>query len=370
MNGVRRVAIAAVETALLLLLVLGNAARYVPPEHIWTLQLLALVAPYVLVSVVVAGAVSVLTKRWKMAALHLGMAIVLTFGVPLLMSKPTQQSPNGFAIGQSTREQAASLRVGTFNTSWVQMGNAAEFYNFFADNPAHVIALQELPLQLPLQTKEGVRGFGEALTGELSSIGLESSLPQSERHLEVAEYVFSRIPLTNPAQVLTLPPNDSLWEWGGVTRAEYRWGKDTIAVYSVHLHSFNGRRPWKQGGAGLLSVEGWVEALGSYRKDFQIRAEQARRLRLWLEKEPFPFIVCGDLNSTPYNWVYGHIASGLQDAFAEQGWGWGNTFPSPLPLFRIDHIMVSAEWEVIAAERSAQSYGSDHLPVFAEIRLR
>ena len=157
-----------------------------------------------------------------------------------------------------------------------------------------------------------------------------------------------------------------LWERGGVTRNEVEWQGQRIAVFNVHLHSFGSQRPWKDGAS--LSPRAWKAALRSYRDDFRRRAEQARQLRRWLDEEPLPFLVCGDFNSTPANWAYGHISRGFRDSFGSGGEGWGMTFPARLPLVRIDYVLASPHWGV----RRAYVYdglSSDHRPVVAELVL-
>src|SRR5690606_23433143 len=141
---------------------------------------------------------------------------------------------------------------------------------------------------------------------------------------------------------------------------EVEWEGQPIAIYNVHLHSFGPERPWKDG--ALLSPKAWRAALRAYQDDFRHRAEQARQLRRWLEREPLPFLVCGDLNSTPANWVYGHIARGLQDSFRAKGEGWGMTFPATWPLVRIDYVLASPHWRVHRAF-VYDGLSSDHRPV-------
>ena len=87
-----------------------------------------------------------------------------------------------------------------------------------------------------------------------------------------------------------------------------------------------------------------------------------------------PVIMAGDYNAT-----YGHapfrrlLAVGLRDAHTEAGRGLATTWPvnNPLlpPLFRLDHVLVSREFEVLAA-REGRGPGTDHRPVVADLVLR
>ena len=55
-------------------------------------------------------------------------------------------------------------------------------------------------------------------------------------------------------------------------------------------------------------------------------------------------------------------------AFEEAGWGFGYTRPTRTPWFRIDHILTSPEW-VVRRCRVGPDFGSDHLPLVAEVVL-
>lgn len=148
-----------------------------------------------------------------------------------------------------------------------------------------------------------------------------------------------------------------------VIRDVYHWRGQTIAVFNVQLHSFS-RKPWQGSLRRWQSIRTWLQELITLRQDYLIRAHEAQQLRLMLEKEELPFIVCGDFNSTPHEWSYVHVAQGLRKA---SGWGQA-TYPYSHPLFKIDHVLVSREWKVIAMNR-IDTMISDHLPVLATLAL-
>jgi endonuclease/exonuclease/phosphatase family metal-dependent hydrolase len=87
--------------------------------------------------------------------------------------------------------------------------------------------------------------------------------------------------------------------------------------------------------------------------------------------EELPVVVLGDLNLTPDAPGFAQLlaASGLRDAM--DGRRWRPTWQAgfwPLAL-RIDHVLVSPELCVEHAE-VGRSIGSDHRPVFAELRVQ
>lgn len=83
-------------------------------------------------------------------------------------------------------------------------------------------------------------------------------------------------------------------------------------------------------------------------------------------------VLCGDFNAGPRSSVYRRITARLQDAQ-----GFVNdartrcTWCSPYPLFRIDHVFVSPDVQVVAADVPRSAFvrtASDHLPVLIDLQ--
>lgn len=95
----------------------------------------------------------------------------------------------------------------------------------------------------------------------------------------------------------------------------------------------------------------------------------------WLGNNPYhePVIVLGDFNALPGSRVYTRLASRLRDAQRLSPSDWPRaTFPSRLPLLRIDHVFVSRFVEVLAVRtllQSAARIASDHLPLCIDFRV-
>jgi len=92
----------------------------------------------------------------------------------------------------------------------------------------------------------------------------------------------------------------------------------------------------------------------------------------WIAKSEthLPLVVCGDLNSGRFSPVYRGLHKGLVDAQRAYGARAVATWPSRLPLFRIDHLFTSKSIAVRRCEvrRDRLSMvASDHLPLLAEL---
>jgi endonuclease/exonuclease/phosphatase family metal-dependent hydrolase len=86
-----------------------------------------------------------------------------------------------------------------------------------------------------------------------------------------------------------------------------------------------------------------------------------------------PVILLGDFNATPRGRVYRRLAARLCDAQAEARLPKPKaTFPSRLPMLRIDHVFVSRAIRVLRVETvrtPLARIASDHLPLLVEFQI-
>ncbi|HZH12341.1 MAG TPA: endonuclease/exonuclease/phosphatase family protein [Microvirga sp.] len=95
----------------------------------------------------------------------------------------------------------------------------------------------------------------------------------------------------------------------------------------------------------------------------------------WLEHPACrePVILLGDFNASPRSRVYQRLTARLSDASAALPHQRAKpTFPSRLPMLRIDHVFVSRSVHVVGVEsvRSQMAQAaSDHLPLMVEFQV-
>ncbi len=93
----------------------------------------------------------------------------------------------------------------------------------------------------------------------------------------------------------------------------------------------------------------------------------------WLGAARKPLILIGDFNATPRYACYKRFAAKLRDARkSAPGRPGAPTFPSRLPMLRIDHVFVSAGIEVDGVHAPDTALGkvaSDHLPLVMDFTL-
>lgn len=98
------------------------------------------------------------------------------------------------------------------------------------------------------------------------------------------------------------------------------------------------------------------------------QADDIGRLIAAIRSRAEPMIVGGDFNLTPFSW-------GLTKLAQRTGLRWAQTFSASWPADRlfpfvlIDHVLVQGPLGVVKID-TAESVGSDHLPVVAELAFR
>ena len=102
---------------------------------------------------------------------------------------------------------------------------------------------------------------------------------------------------------------------------------------------------------------------------FEKRSNQIEALKDHMDKSPHPIILAGDFNDTPSSYAYGQLSRDLDDAFVDNGIGFGQTYIGPYPSFRIDFILHSPEINSYQFDTWQVKY-SDHYPVSAVFSLR
>jgi endonuclease/exonuclease/phosphatase family metal-dependent hydrolase len=143
--------------------------------------------------------------------------------------------------------------------------------------------------------------------------------------------------------------------------------EDTLRILNVHLQSFR----IDPEDYSILSSPDLTESSdrqeikkvsGKLKRASQMRALQARMIREYIDKSPFPVLVCGDFNDTPFSYTYRKVKGKLKDAYVESGKGIGHTYIGTLPSFRIDFILHGDYFESCNYTQGTMDF-SDHRPV-------
>jgi endonuclease/exonuclease/phosphatase family metal-dependent hydrolase len=142
---------------------------------------------------------------------------------------------------------------------------------------------------------------------------------------------------------------------------------DTVRIFNVHLQSYliDPKSYSVMDSLDLRNEKAITELreiTGKIKTASEMRAEQVRKIREYIDKSPYKIVVCGDFNDTPYSYSYQKIKGRLKDAFVESGRGVGHTYTGKIPSFRIDYILHSKDFDSFNFKTIGFRV-SDHLPI-------
>ena len=308
-----------------------------PPFSDWLPQVAAIALPLVgSLSAAMAAAIAVaLTTSWRPGgAVCVGLCVAVfagwTLGGPGLGSPP------------SPTETDRTLRVISLNVG-DSHGQEGQIAQYVVDSDADVVVFQE------------AASGGGPYHSAVARVMLEGYEPLVDQAGGLGRQVtLTRLPA---AAYGTGYLGEEGADFGVYTRAVLRVGEIEVAVYNVHFRSFGRWRESPQ-----------LRSLRGLREDIVQRAVEAERLRAILDAEPLPYIVAGDLNSTPDQWAYQRVAEGSRDALANEGGALPRTYPSHFPLVQIDVVFASPEFDVVGASVGPPGL-SDHRPVGATLAV-
>lgn len=343
-----------------LFLLLSYTASFINPETAWLLPFFGL--GYLPILIVNFGFVVYWLLRRPLYALYAFLPIL--FGWNLL----TQHV--GFRKQQpDTIRSEENIRVMSFN---------AHLFNEVNDLPTATVKDSVVSLVKDVDpdilcmqeffTK--IKGTTQISDRILAASGFRDYFFEPVTKSEYEGYgqiIFSKFPIIHSG---TITKNEY-----GINRiifADIVKDQDTIRVYNVHLRTFGLQTEDKsfiQNPSNTTAEEHATARVGRKLKyAFERRSRQAEALRDHIDTTTYPVIVMGDFNDTPMSYSVNLIGKGLKNTFQEKGSGWGVTHYEMLPLFQIDYILCSPQFDV-RNYRIIHQELSDHYPLFADIQI-
>lgn len=306
-------------------------------ERWWPLQLSEVFGSWVYAPLGLLLALALVARsRWALYAL---IAPTLFFGVEY----GRQFLPNQH-IMPVYANSGLPVRVLTWNMHYTA-DPYDEFHSFVAELKPDVIALQELSLRM-------TRRFGETLRETYPHQALHTGSHTGGLAL-LSRY---------PVRVAPSPARPFICQCL-VVEADIEGRTATFIV--VHI--------WRPS----IQFELQESFLGVQQFSYRYQTPVFDQLLQQMETVDGPLVVLGDFNTTERQPNYRRLRTQLEDAFGQAGWGMGYTFPSNArlrgwrvpPLIRIDHILISRDWQAKAAWTGGLP-PSDHNYVAADLVLR
>ena len=312
-------------------LVLACVHFFLPLPFFPILDAMSIAVPWLMLANLIILIMALLRKSkafwWPFTAL--GIAL-LSFGTVY-----------GISTGDTENTGDAALKLITYNTrgfnarGYYEPLNAGEqIVLFLEDQDPDVICIQE---------------FNRTFLPPFERFKHSAITPATSDRSPQA--IFSKFPILSYGLIPF--PNSS----NSALYADILKGRDTLRIYNVHLQSY--QIPSR----GFLIANKGRDFYKRLTKVALQHREQAQLVREHLDDSPYPVVLVGDLNATPFSRPYRVLKKGMSDSFRRKGNGWGATyFLNQLFPYRIDVVLVSDGVEVLDHKNFEIPY-SDHMPI-------
>ena len=170
---------------------------------------------------------------------------------------------------------------------------------------------------------------------------------------------FSRFPIVRSGQEVF-----SRGGFNGLVWADIALDKDTVRVINVHLHSMGIRVGNVIKQDELIEVKQETKGiLVALRNGFAERQREVHILEQYVAFSPYPVVVTGDFNETPYSVVYERMRRKLRNTYEDAGRGFGFTYNKPPGYIRIDNQFYGPPLRPLNFETLTSVTYSDHYPI-------
>ncbi|WP_234735665.1 endonuclease/exonuclease/phosphatase family protein [Tellurirhabdus bombi] len=337
---------------------------YLPLEH-WSASMLMISLPIAWGMNVLFLVFWLVTKRPARSVLPL---VTLLFGIPFW--------PRTLGINSASQPLAAqnTLRVMSYNVM-----SFNEYENKHDDKPDAKTPMQDWVIQEPSDVKCFQEFFNHKnipswdIIQRLEKAGYPHRVllhaPENQREdgfIGVA--LFSRYPIVKHGELSFEGENNG---FNGLVWADIVAHTDTVRVFSVHMESMGIRvgKLLKKKDATVVRAE-TKGILRKLRDGFILRRDQIHILENFVRESPYPVIVGGDFNDTPYSVTYGRLRQLLHNAFEDAGRGFGFSYHKPPGFIRIDNQFYDdSSLKAINYTTVDSVKYSDHYPIVAEYVL-
>ncbi len=168
---------------------------------------------------------------------------------------------------------------------------------------------------------------------------------------------FSRYPIIDQGSQVFNSFNGMVW-------TDIKVDNDTIRIINVHLQSMGirVRRVFEEKEMSGVKAETRT-VLGALKAGFKSRQGEVRLVEERIAQSPYPVIVTGDFNDTPYSVVYERLRRRLSNAFEDAGHGFGFTLNRAPRTIRIDNQFYDPRFQVLDFAVHRDLPYSDHFPI-------
>ena len=273
--------------------------------------------------------------------------LVLLFGITFinkfynLSSSDLDEEEKDFSV--------MSYNVRLFNLfDWVAEDNVGNsILNFINEQNPDILCIQE---------------YSENAKVDLRVYKYKSVFMEGKQ-IKTGQAIFSKYPIFNQGELKIQTSGNN------IIYADIKKGKDTIRVYNIHLQSIKISPDVNEISEHVDSInQNKSQQLFTRIRDaFKKQEQQAELLVKHKNDCLYPVIICGDMNNSPFSYVYRNIKSDLNDCFEDARNGFGQTYKFKYYPARIDYIFASKKMKVKSFKTFTKVAYSDHFPIMTRL---
>jgi len=291
----------------------------------------------------------------------LGCLLIITCIEPIRQTYPFSKEPNNQA--NKPRFSVMNWNVGTFSPA--KFGQSDEQAARINTALAWLRRQTTLPDIFCIQEFFHHDEVSSTRTIEtIMTIGDYQYAYATPRNFEYAKGIyglitFSRFPVLKSGLVF----QEEGASLNGCIFSDILFNGDTIRIYNVHLNSMNIR--WQADQTICINIDSIVSRL---MRGQEARSNQTELLLNHQSLSPYPAIICGDFNTTPYEKIYkSFLKKGLSNSFetTNLGYHWFSYHRFPFWV-RIDHQFYSTPLQSFRHQIMGDVSVSDHYPIWSE----
>jgi len=341
-------------------LLLSYAAGYISPAKFWIFAFFGIAYPvFLLLNIFFVLFWILLLKKYFLLSL-----------VTILIGYDQMQSLVPFRFTGERNLPSGAMKVLTFNVHSLY-GMTNHDYNPHTPSKVMDFIASEKPDILCIQEFYAVgQDYQKILEHVTSKIKIDHYF--FHNYFDVTDMkkidalaIFSKYPIVRTGSVTFMDRNTM------AIFTDIIVNSDTFRVFNLHLESIRfGDEDYSfyshltiPNGENVKITKGSMKIFGKLKKAFILRAEQVDIMKEQIRKSPYPVIVCGDFNDTPFSYTYHILEKGLNDSYRKAGEGlFGSTYAGKFPSYRIDYILFDDHFSAFNYIRYNTDL-SDHFPV-------
>jgi endonuclease/exonuclease/phosphatase family metal-dependent hydrolase len=348
-----------------ILLFLSYLAAWINPKYFWPISLMGALFPFMLIiNAFFIVFWAILRKKYFLVS-AIGLLIGYSFILRLVhFNWPTKRNTE---IHNSSSIKILSYNVRLFNLyKWIDKPNTRdEILKFISAETPDLICLQEF------YTKEKGSKSEESVFKTFPGIHYKY-VKYSYKNKGISNFgiaTYSKYPIIHNG-IINFPNSYNQCIFTDIIK-----NSDTLRVYNLHLQSFRFLKKNYEFLDSLklkyddANIKGAKDILYRIKLAILKRASQTDSVAASIARCRYPVVVCGDFNEPPVSYSYQTLQKGLKDAFMETGIGFGDTYFSRFPSYRIDYIFHSPTLKATGYQ-SPKTGLSDHSPVICYIEKK